>query len=236
MLYMHATRRILTVMTLTLPLGCVDFAFQLAPAPAPTEEGLFDKIPMVEGATLHAQTLEEAPASVTVITAPEIRKNGYRALKEALSSVRGLYFTNEGIYDYSGVLGLAVPGDYNTRFLVMPNGHPLTDNVYNFNGFFGIRVQICRHEGDRVRPTVRDRGVGLAQENLTRVFAHGFKTKSDGHGFGLHSGALAARQLGGSLWAESEGLGLGATFTLELPLEMTAAQKSGETHEIASLD
>ena len=227
MLYMHATRRILTVMTLTLPLGCVGFAFQLAPAPAPPEEGLFDKIPMVEGATLNAQTLEGAPASVTVITAPEIRKKGCRALKEALSSVRGLYFTSDGIYDYSGVRGLAVPGDYNTRFLVMPNGHPLTDNVYNSNGFFGIRVQICRHEGDRTRLTVTDRGVGLAQENLTPVFAHGITTKSDGHGFGLHSGALAARQLGGSLWAESEGLGLGATFTLELPMENDSRPENG---------
>jgi hypothetical protein len=234
MLYMHATRRILMVLTLTLPLECVGFAFQLAPAPA--EEGLFDEIPMVEAATLHAQTLEEAPASVTVITAPEIRKKGYRTLKEALSSVRGLYFTNNGICDYSGVRDLAVPGDDNTRFLVMPNGHPPTDNVYNSNGFFGIRVQIYWHEGDRVRLTVRDRGVGLAQENLARVFAHGFTTKSDGHGFGLHSGTLAARQLGRSLWAESEELGLGATFTLEVPLEMRAARKTGETHEIASLD
>jgi signal transduction histidine kinase len=81
-----------------------------------------------------------------------------------------------------------------------------------------IRVRIRRHGDDRVRLDVRDSGVGLAAENLTRIFAHGFTTKPDGHGFGLHSGALAAKRLGGSLWAESEGPGLGATFTLELPL------------------
>jgi signal transduction histidine kinase len=86
-----------------------------------------------------------------------------------------------------------------------------------------IRVRIRRHE-DHVRLEVKDSGVGLAQENLTRVFAHGFTTKPDGHGFGLHSGALAAKGLGGSLWAESEGPGLGATFTLELPLTTMTAR------------
>ena len=87
-----------------------------------------------------------------------------------------------------------------------------------------IRMRIRRHEDDRVHIEVRDSGIGLTPENLTRIFAHGFTTKSDGHGFGLHAGALAAKQLGGSLWAESEGPGLGATFTLELPLATTSAQ------------
>jgi C4-dicarboxylate-specific signal transduction histidine kinase len=81
-----------------------------------------------------------------------------------------------------------------------------------------IRVRIRRWGEDRIRIVVEDTGVGLAPENLTRVFSHGFTTKRDGHGFGLHSGANAARQLGGTLWAESDGLGRGATFTLELPL------------------
>ncbi|MGA2113472.1 MAG: ATP-binding protein [Bryobacteraceae bacterium] len=87
-----------------------------------------------------------------------------------------------------------------------------------------IRVRIRRRGDDRVRLDVRDSGVGLASENLTRIFAHGFTTKADGHGFGLHSGALAAKRLGGSLWAESEGPGLGATFTLELPLSNELAE------------
>ena len=85
-----------------------------------------------------------------------------------------------------------------------------------------IRIRIRPHGDDRVRIEVRDSGVGLAPETLTRIFAHGFTTKLDGHGFGLHSGALAAKQLGGALWAESEGSGLGATFTLELPLAAAA--------------
>jgi PAS domain S-box-containing protein len=65
---------------------------------------------------------------------------------------------------------------------------------------------------------VRDNGVGISAENLCRVFNNGFTTKRDGHGFGLHSAANAAREMGGSLRAESDGPGLGACFTLELPV------------------
>jgi two-component system, NtrC family, sensor kinase len=81
-----------------------------------------------------------------------------------------------------------------------------------------IRIAIRRHGGNWVRIEVKDSGIGLAPGDLTRIFAHGFTTKRDGHGFGLHSGALAAQEMSGSLWAESEGAGLGATFVLELPL------------------
>ena len=66
---------------------------------------------------------------------------------------------------------------------------------------------------------VSDTGEGIASDNLTRIFAHGFTTKKDGHGFGLHSCVLAAREMGGSLKAHSDGPGLGAVFTLELPLQ-----------------
>jgi signal transduction histidine kinase len=73
-----------------------------------------------------------------------------------------------------------------------------------------------------VRIAVADNGVGIAPDNMTRIFAHGFTTRRDGHGFGLHSGALAASELGGSLQAFSEGLGRGATFVLELPIDQPA--------------
>lgn len=74
-----------------------------------------------------------------------------------------------------------------------------------------------------VKISVSDNGVGVPPENLTRIFGHGFTTRKDGHGFGLHSGALAAKQLGGSLTCHSEGAGKGATFVLELPLAPEAA-------------
>lgn len=72
--------------------------------------------------------------------------------------------------------------------------------------------------GQSIRVEVSDTGVGIPAENLTRIFAHGFTTREGGHGFGLHSSALSARQMGGALEVKSEGVGAGATFTLELPL------------------
>jgi signal transduction histidine kinase len=72
---------------------------------------------------------------------------------------------------------------------------------------------------DRVRVAVMDNGVGISSENLTNIFKHGFTTRKHGHGFGLHSGAVAARELGGVLDVHSDGPGRGATFTLELPLQ-----------------
>jgi len=70
-----------------------------------------------------------------------------------------------------------------------------------------------------VRICVIDNGVGIPAENMSRLFTHGFTTRADGHGFGLHSGALAAQELGGSLRVSSEGPGRGAMFILELPCD-----------------
>lgn len=81
-----------------------------------------------------------------------------------------------------------------------------------------IVIRITQH-GAGARIEVVDNGVGIPAENLTRIFAHGFTTRKEGHGFGLHSGALVAKELGGSLTARSDGPGLGATFTIDLPLE-----------------
>lgn len=80
-----------------------------------------------------------------------------------------------------------------------------------------VTVRI-RQSGDHVEVSVIDNGVGIPAENLTRIFNHGFTTRKDGHGFGLHSGALAAQELGGALMAQSAGPGGGASFTLRLPL------------------
>jgi len=78
-------------------------------------------------------------------------------------------------------------------------------------------IRLYRYGEDSFRVEVIDNGIGIAQENLTKIFRHGFTTKTNGHGFGLHSGALAAKEMGGSLSVESGGPGHGAKFTLELP-------------------
>ncbi|WP_207239271.1 DAHL domain-containing protein [Pseudomonas sp. GW456-L15] len=73
-------------------------------------------------------------------------------------------------------------------------------------------------EGQTLSISVKDEGEGIPAENLTRIFSHGFTTRKDGHGFGLHSCALAAMEMGGQLNVHSDGPGLGATFTLDIPL------------------
>lgn len=82
-----------------------------------------------------------------------------------------------------------------------------------------------RSESERVRIEIADTGIGIAEENLARIFSFGFTTREEGHGFGLHSSALAAREMGGSLTAASDGPGRGATFSLELPVQKPTRAK-----------
>jgi PAS domain S-box-containing protein len=81
-----------------------------------------------------------------------------------------------------------------------------------------LTVRVATDTDSFVTISVIDNGVGIPPENLTRIFSYGFTTRKDGHGFGLHSGALAAKEMGGSLRAYSDGPGQGAKFTLSLPL------------------
>jgi PAS domain S-box-containing protein len=82
------------------------------------------------------------------------------------------------------------------------------------------RLTVRVVNGDnRVRVSVIDNGIGIPPENMARIFNHGFTTRKDGHGFGLHSGALAAKDMGGTLIVHSGGTGQGAMFTLELPCD-----------------
>lgn len=85
-----------------------------------------------------------------------------------------------------------------------------------------VVMRIAKQAGG-VQIAVIDNGIGIQPDHMTRIFSHGFTTKKDGHGFGLHSGALAARDLGGALRVHSAGPGHGATFTLDLPLKSPEA-------------
>jgi len=88
-----------------------------------------------------------------------------------------------------------------------------------------LTVRVTKNSSDFVHVSVIDNGVGISPQNLPRIFEHGFTTRKDGHGFGLHSGALAAKELGGTLTVHSDGVGKGATFTLTLP----CAPKNGNS-------
>jgi PAS domain S-box-containing protein len=133
---------------------------------------------------------------------------------------------NEGAFSRHGV---TIVRDFQDVPLVQVDKHKVLQVLVNV--IRNAKYACAEAAGGPKRVTVRvragtgsvliaviDTGVGIPKENLERIFNHGFTTRPDGHGFGLHSGALAAKELGGSLLAESAGAGQGATFTLTLPL------------------
>ncbi len=79
-------------------------------------------------------------------------------------------------------------------------------------------LRLARAGDGHVRIEIQDSGLGIAPENLARIFNHGFTTREDGHGFGLHASANAATEMSARLNARSDGPGTGATFVLDLPL------------------
>ena len=81
-----------------------------------------------------------------------------------------------------------------------------------------ITIRIKKKGQEHFQIEISDNGVGIVAEDITNIFRHGFTTRTEGHGFGLHSAALAAKEMAGELCAHSDGPGKGATFVLELPL------------------
>lgn len=88
-----------------------------------------------------------------------------------------------------------------------------------------LAIRMKEPEGGQIRIEVCDNGIGIAKRNLTRIFKYKFTTSEDGHGFGLHSAALAASEMDGSLSVHSDGRGKGAVFTVELPFKIQEAAK-----------
>ena len=133
---------------------------------------------------------------------------------------------NEGAFSRHGV---SIERDFGEVPLIEVDKHKVLQILVNV--IRNAKYACSEAQGSEKRVTVRvratqsavniaviDTGVGIPKENLQRIFNHGFTTRSEGHGFGLHSSALAAKELGGSLRGDSAGPGKGATFTLTLPL------------------
>jgi C4-dicarboxylate-specific signal transduction histidine kinase len=87
-----------------------------------------------------------------------------------------------------------------------------------------LSLTLARPEPAQVVFHVADNGIGFNEEVATKLFRHGFTTRKEGHGFGLHSSVLAAKEMGGSLEARSQGLGRGAAFILTLPIRSLISQ------------
>jgi PAS domain S-box-containing protein len=124
--------------------------------------------------------------------------------------------------------GVSLVRDYQQRPSIRVEKHKILQILVNLirNAKYACSDSGRREKQIILRITADDRhvsiaviddGIGIPAENLTRIFSHGFTTREDGHGFGLHSGALIAQELGGSISAASEGWGRGAVFTVQLP-------------------
>ncbi len=99
-----------------------------------SESTLFDEIPSVYGAAKYDQKVNEAPAAVTLITAEQIKKYGYRNFAQILDSVPGLFTSNDRNYGYLGIRGFNRPGDYTSRVLLLIDNHRLNDAVFDQGG------------------------------------------------------------------------------------------------------
>lgn len=95
------------------------------------EAMLLGETPIVYSAAKYEQKINEAPASVTLITADQIRKYGYRSLHQVLQSVPGFFISNDRFYDYLGIRGFNRPADFNSRFLLLVDGHRLNDAMFD---------------------------------------------------------------------------------------------------------
>ena len=103
----------------------------------------------VTAASRVSELVDDAPASVTVVTQQELRAMGYPTLADALRGIRGLYLSNDTAYDALGVLGFARPGDYGNRVLVLVDGHAANDN-YIFSSYIGYDARVDLEDVDRI--------------------------------------------------------------------------------------
>jgi PAS domain S-box-containing protein len=149
------------------------------------------------------------PLDPVTMMEDSLRMNSGALLRHEVQVVREFQFVPTILGERAKVLQILVNLIRNAKYACDESGLP-DKRVF-------LRIEPASTP-DRVRLVVRDNGVGIPAENLTRIFGHGFTTRANGHGFGLHSAANAAREMKGSLTVHSDGPGKGATFTLELPV------------------
>ncbi|SEL96420.1 iron complex outermembrane recepter protein [Syntrophus gentianae] len=113
------------------------------------EELMNIEVEDVSGASKFTQKATDAPSSVSIVTAEDIKRYGYRTLAEILQSVRGFYVGNDRSYSYAGIRGFSRPGDYNTRMLLLIDGHRINDGIYN-QAFLGTEFPLDVDLIDRV--------------------------------------------------------------------------------------
>ena len=139
---LHVAIRAAAILFLALTASRADTVVD-ASAPAATnlmqlsiEELLDIRVDKVYGASKFEQKVTRAPSSVSLVTRDEIQKQGYRTLADVLRAVNGVFVSDDRNYSYLGIRGFNRPGDYNSRVLLLVDGHRLNDSVYD-QGLYG---------------------------------------------------------------------------------------------------
>lgn len=149
------------------------------------------------------------PASVVELVEDAIRINAEALTRHGVEVKREFADLPHALLDHHKVLQILTNLISNAKYALSDSGRD--DKI--------LTICITEPQGGHFRIEVHDNGVGITKENLTRIFEHGFTTKKHGYGFGLHSAAIVAKEMNGSLTAHSDGHGKGTVFTLELPFQ-----------------
>jgi sensor histidine kinase regulating citrate/malate metabolism len=160
------------------------------------------------GEIREATVVEDLMEQALMMGMPEPEKYGIRVVRE-YAPVPTIMTDRHHVLQ---ILVNVITNAQNAMVEYPANSHCLT-----------VRVGLPTDRGGSVRFEVTDTGAGIKAEHLPRLFAQGFTTRKGGHGLGLHSAAISAKNLGGTIQAQSAGEGRGATFTLDLPLTLVEA-------------
>lgn len=184
-------------------------------------KGLTDSVDHVKQIVAMQQAHAKAGGVLELLALPELvedalRLNGTRLIRAGIEVVRRFDEVPRVLVDRHRTLQILVNLITNATHAIQEAGR--TDGR--------VVVGLAWNGPSRVRLIVEDNGKGIAPDHLAKIFQHGFTTRKDGHGFGLHSGALAAKEMGGALIVASPGPNQGATFALELPIAATEARSA----------
>jgi C4-dicarboxylate-specific signal transduction histidine kinase len=199
-----------------------DFISQLATCLSAEQEQLLTEVASLSKGVDHIKSIVAAQQSMAKSSNVRTLVEPSAVIETALkiggaSHASGLVF--EKHFEAIGPVELDQHKVLQILINIISNARQAVANRSDAHDGPGRIILTISSESGRVRFSVKDNGIGIAAGNLARVFSHGFTTKKEGHGFGLHSAANAAREMNGSLTVASEGVGKGATFTLDVPYQ-----------------
>ncbi|SDB10895.1 Signal transduction histidine kinase [Pseudomonas sp. NFACC23-1] len=203
-----------------------DYLLRLAKVVTEEQQGIIEELGQLTKGIDHIKTIVAAQQSYAVAVSIVETVPVAELIDDALRMSAGLLARQEVtmVKDIADLPLLALDRHRVLLILVnlIGNAKQALDGVIDRSPCVTFSVSLV--EGSVLRITVADNGNGIAPEHLKRIFTHGFTTRKDGHGFGLHSCALAAQEMGGSLTVHSDGVGQGATFTLDIPLDASLSK------------